>query len=331
MSPSSTSATQAAVHPVEPLFHFVWYGEVLPDFALIAIASALRQNPGTSALLWHQPALKQSAALVRLQSQGLSLRAIDFPALLESAAGSEAPFDGSKLGRIYQGLKAPAARSNLLRLLVIYLYGGIYLDTDTLTLKKLDSLRALGGFCGQEHVLWPSGRSKFRPDFLLLDLLRLGYGRLPGGASLHRQLLRFYSQSANNAVLGLSRGHPFSAECLKAAAHIPEREWMTRYRFGTHLLQQQLAIEGASGARARTTQLPPDYFYPQGPVVSLHYFRKTRSPEQATKQLVFENTHVIHWYASVAQLVGRGSAHIRLNERREVYSHLCAPYLSLFE
>jgi hypothetical protein len=75
--------------------------------------------------------------------------------------------------------------------------------------------------------------------------------------------------------------------------------------------------------------LPPAYFYPVGPRVSNHYFRDYDDPREVAAELIGEQTHVIHWYASVSDLNARGYAHIRASSERNVYSFLCSPFAGL--
>ena len=310
------------------VFHFVWFGESFAEFGIIAIASALRKNPGSTAILWHGAELHIDEHLQRLTEQGLELRRIDASQLMSEAKGKGASFDVDRLEAIYASLSAPAAKSNLIRLLAIYNLGGIYLDTDTITLKELSEFRATGAFCGVEQVLWPTGRSQAHMGALLLGELRRLSALNSWAYGLHKRLLRFYSQAANNAVLGFSAQHVFCDGLLAAASDVPESEWGKRYRFGTHLLQRALAAGGSNeGSSEGVTVYPSAYFYPVGPVVSRHYLRRTDDVKSLSAQLIDEKTAVIHWYASVSQLKKRGFAHIRQNQGSEVYSHLCADYL----
>ena len=313
---------------IAPIFHFVWFGESFAEFGIIAIASALRKNPGSTAILWHGAELHVDEHLRRLTEQGLELRMIDASQLMREAKAKGASFDLARLESIYATLSAPAAKSNLIRLLAIYNGGGIYLDTDTITLKELSEFRATGAFCGVEQVLWPAGRRQTHVGALLLGELRRFSARNSWAYGLHKQLLRFYSHAANNAVLGFSAQHVFCEGLLAEASKVPESEWGKRYRFGTHLLQRALAAGGGNGGSSEgVTVYPPDYFYPVGPVVSQHYLRRTNDVKALRAQLIDEKTAVIHWYASVSELKKRGFAHIRENQGSEVYSHLCADYL----
>ena len=317
--------------------HFVWLGAHLPCFAALAAKSAKACNPQASVLLWHDETLTPSERTDALESFGVSLRRLDIRALIASAVtrGTPlAPISLEALATIYARLRSPAARSNVARLLLLYCEGGIYLDTDTLTLKSLDLLRASGAFCGLEHVLWSKERLDKRHLYFwtlgpLLSGVRLINARLPWGHSWQRALLGYYARAANNAVLGFSAGHPFLASMLARICELPEREWTKRYRLGTHLLQQTLA---AANLPRRPSQAPvhqygPEYFYPLGPVTSAHYFRSRRDAASVARQLIPETTHVVHWYASVADLSGLDEAHIAANEHTTVFAHLCARYM----
>ncbi len=332
-SKTHTSKSGVMVQPIEPKFHFVWFGPQFPQFAHIAIASALKHNPDAQAILWHGPELHIDATLQRLQTRGLQCHVIDFDSLSTQAKELGAKFDIETLREIYRDLSAPAARSNLVRLLAIFVHGGIYLDTDTLTLKNLDSLRQEGGFCGLEHILWPSGMSKTNVRALALAELRRVCASFALGSTIHRFLLPLYSQAANNAVLGFRKNHPFGGKILQAATQVPKADWAKRFRFGTHLLQRGLQEFNGKELQLneRIAVLAPHYFYPLGPVISRHYFRKTKQVEEDAQKLLSPETHVIHWYASVAQLNQRGFDHILSHRKSEVYSHLCAPYLQLLE
>lgn len=47
-------------------------------------------------------------------------------------------------------VRLPEQKSDILRYWLIYQYGGIYLDSDTITLRNMDNLRALGSFCAYQ-------------------------------------------------------------------------------------------------------------------------------------------------------------------------------------
>lgn len=82
-------------------FHFVWFGESFVEFGVVAIASALRHNPGSTAILWHGPELQIDEHLQKLKPQGLELRCIDALQLMKEAKEKGASFDLSRLAAIY--------------------------------------------------------------------------------------------------------------------------------------------------------------------------------------------------------------------------------------
>jgi hypothetical protein len=308
---------------IPALFHFVWYGESLPDFAQIAVLSALERNPDARAILWHADLQGENQIFSHPR---LELRLIDVRELLNSEPPGGARYDSARLLGIYQRLRAPAARSNLVRLLVLERWGGIYLDTDTITLKDFTPLRGQA-FCGLEYVLFPAGRPLWDPRALLLGEVRRLLAAVPHGYRFQAHLLGHYRLAANNAVLGVPAGHRSVAEMLSRAAQLPEDQWLRRYRLGTHLLQQQLAAqEQERDATARMVALGPEYFYPQGPIISRHYLRDYRDIARVAGALIPAATYAVHWYASVSDLWSRDRGYVRAHRDREVFSHLCAPY-----
>jgi hypothetical protein len=311
-------------------FHFIWFGQTLPDFGHIAIRSALRTNPGSTATLWCGDGFESSPETHKLTHEGLHVEQVDFGKLLHEVYLRDNTLDVHSLWNILRALRQPAARANVVRMLVLYLYGGVYLDTDTLSVKSLTSLRNAAAFCGKETILWPVGSSPVDPKILVLNELRGLCATVRHGYRWNRHLLKYYSLAANNAVMGARAGHPLLREMLRRAAALPPAEWKKRFRLGTHLLQETLPAFATEthhidGVRV----LPPEYFYPVGPRVSNHYFRDYDDPREVAAEIIGEQTHVIHWYASVSDLNARGYAHIRASSGRNVYSLLCSPFAGL--
>lgn len=310
--------------------HFIWFGKHLPDFAHVAIRSALKENPGSTAILWHGDEFESFPETRMLANWGLEMRTIVIEELVAGLSTALSNTDRSRLLRIYRVLRQPAARANLVRLIVLTVYGGVYLDTDTLTVRDLSGLRSHAAFCGEERILWPSGTSRLDPRPLALGELRRVCSMIPGGFRMHRALLGYYSLAANNAVMGSLPAHPFLLSMFEKALDVPAREWTRRFRFGTHLLQETLR-EYEPASRAPSDQievLSPDYFYPLGPEVSKHYFKKYSDPRSIAAELLAADTHVIHWYASVANLQTRGYEHIRASRDKDVYSYLCERHVA---
>lgn len=313
-------------------FHFIWFGSTLPDFAVIAIRSALACNPGSKATLWHSENFSIGGEVRLLSSQGLSTERIDIGSLLKETSELDPRLDTASLLKIYSRLSQPAALANVVRMLVLYTRGGIYLDTDTLTVKDMTPLRGCGAFCGKERILWPQGRAKLDPRAVSLAELRRMLSWLPGGFRAQKRFDRFYSLAENNAVLGAAKRHPLIREMLVRMLQVPERDWTKRFRLGTHLLQETLRDLEAHGSLGEfdIRVFEPAYFYPVGPKMSLHYFRAYGDAGKVSRELVPEQTFVIHWYASVANLLSLDYAHIRETSKRSVYAYLCAPYVPAF-
>lgn len=311
-------------------FHFIWFGKHLPEFAHVAIRSALIENPGSTATLWHDDDFEPSAETRMLASHGLDRRRIDFAELVSDIEELRLGLDTGRLSRICETLHQPAGRANLVRLFVLTLYGGVYLDTDTLTVQNLSELRTNAAFCGEERILWPSGTSRLDPRPLALGELRRLCSHLPGGFRVHRALLPYYSLAANNAVLGATPRHALLLKMLRMACEVPVKNWKRRYRFGTHLLQNALReyVPPTDALEHRVRVLEPDFFYPVGPEISRHYFMDYSDPSAVAQELIGEKTHVIHWYASVADLSSRGFRHIAESAERDVYSYLCSRHVT---
>jgi hypothetical protein len=314
----------ATFSPVIPArLHFVWLGKSLPLFVQLAMESALRATPGARATLWHDTLT--ASALGRLTGRDdVELAAIDARALFGSNE-----LDGELLARTFAELAEPAARANLVRLAVLLQHGGVYLDADTLTLRDLTPLLSLDAFCGLEHVVWPLERRYALSAYRVLGgplrgLLRDACAQLPAGERLFAGIARHYHLAANNAVLGFTAGHPFLVHMLRKVGELGRAERLKRYRLGTHLLQESLR---EVGGRHGVHELAPRWFYPLGPEISRQYFRKRHALGAAIARIVGADTHVVHWYASLAELGAYDEARIRAEREESVFAALCARVL----
>ena len=314
--------------PIPNQFVFVWFGRKLPAFATIAIQSALKSNPGSTATLYHESNFVPGAELLGMSASGLQFEVIAVDKLLVQAGNLAPDLNTAAFSHVYSQLKAPAARSNLVRLLALFTRGGMYLDTDTLTLRDMSPLRQHTAFCGEERVLWPVGRRKANLKAISLAEIRRLCAAIPYAYRMNRRLLPYYSLAANNAVLGAQCAHPFILELLKAVVETPERDLTRRFVLGTHLLQNTLARYQAASAEEAITVLSPDHFYPVGPMISRHYFGHYRSAQAVAEELLSPSTYIVHWYASVAQLDKRDGAFIEKNAQHEVFSYLCQPFVT---
>lgn len=314
---------------------FVWFGSSLPLFAELAIRSVLRHDPGDRVVLYSGDGLKHVPPALK-QDPRFEVREIRIEELLKRAgnvarSSAQPDLDTERLRRVWNVLTTPAARSNMVRLLDMYSEGGVYLDTDTLTLKSLAPLRRYPAFCGMEYILWPWNLRRRSPiDWWVRRPLLTGVRGLlsvvPGGHELNRPLLSQYTLAVNNAVLGFHEGHPALHRALQRIAGLARSQWTKRYRLGSHLMQEVLG-EQPEHEDGRVHLCPPEYFYPVGPVLSAHYFRRSPDPVRLSRQLTDEKTYVIHWYASVSNLLRFDQAAIRKRARDTVFAHLCLEVL----
>jgi len=303
--------------------HFIWIGPRLPWFAQLAMETALRNCPEARVTLWasHDLTADPQAALLQTRSR-FDIARLDEQSLFDGA-DSALPLD--LLARLFAQLTQPAARANIARLLILARFGGIYLDTDTVTFRDLGPLRARGAFCGLEHVVWPvENRPRLHPSLALgglRELVRLTCAVVPRGELAFQRLAGWYYTAANNAVLGFPAGHPFLLRTLRLVDTLSQHERERRYRLGTHLLQQALQ---SWGDELGVQQLPPPYFYPLGPQISRQYFRKRRDVARAASRVRGDGTYVIHWYASVSQLAPYDEARTRQERAATLFAYLAA-------
>jgi len=283
--------------------HFIWYGESFPWMNALALQSA-HDNGALERVVLHFDGRIDPARLAALQAAmpRLELRAIDsarvFAAVDEGAPLRARPL-AAPLGALYEALRAPAARANVLRAAILCGEGGVYLDIDTVTIAPLTPLLG-GAFCGSEPIAFPATvmRSK-RPDrwarALALHGARLVLRELPRGYRAFRVIEPLFARAANNAVLGAPVQHPFLRALLTGMVDTPPERRLVRFALGTHLLQSTLA--GYRGGDV--TVHPPELFYPLGPEISRHWFRVERGRPAQLSDVLYPRTVVVHWYASV--------------------------------
>ena len=91
--------------------HFVWFGQRFPWVYVLAVRSAAMRGGFDEVLLHHADRIDPGAELAELRSTPcVTLRKLDPRGLLEGLGP-----DGRALAALYQELKAPAARANVIR------------------------------------------------------------------------------------------------------------------------------------------------------------------------------------------------------------------------
>jgi len=304
--------------------HFIWSGERLPWVYALAVRAALARGGFERVILHHSENLASDGELRALRSRpGFVPRAIDERAIL-AATGPYA----ARLREIFAVLSAPSARANVLRAALLYAEGGVYLDTDAITLTSLRDLCERGGaFVGLEHVAFPASvMQSRRPERWAAALLRTGVRdllrRLPEGHRTFQRVSHLYPLAVNNAVLASAPRHAFISDLLAQMVALPPSRWRVRFALGTHLLQQVVASYRGAGLHVER----PELFYPLGPEISEHWFRVRRASELAS--VLTPRTRVVHWYASVRsqRLAARMDArYVEARVGRQLFSDLVAP------
>jgi len=277
--------------------HFCWIGPRLPWAYVFAILSAAERSEIGHIILHHTDPLEDGPQLRALNSATAVTLARVEP--LDCLALAAAELDlGTRLAELYQRLASPVMRSDILRVAILYLQGGIYLDLDTITVASLLPLLNLPAFVGSEFVVWPPFVLKSRSPVLwarvlILDLMRKLLRVMPLGWKFFRRIEKFYFRAANNAVMGAEVKSPLLAAYLKSMVSLPAERQTRPYALGPELLQD--VVERLP--ENEITVQEPSVFFPLGPEISLHWFRTmTEAPLHA---VLLPETRVVHWYASV--------------------------------
>jgi hypothetical protein len=305
--------------------HFVWLGRDLPWVYGLALRSAAARGGFERVVLHCTDDVSGSDGFTlacddeRVESRRLDPR---------SALWWVSP-RGGDLVELYSRLRQPAAKSNMLRLAILAAEGGVYLDTDTITVASFSPLLGAGVFCGLERIALPAATRRARTPgpwvkagarILVRDLLR----RAPGGWQGFALIAEHYPAAANNAVLGARPGHPLIQGMLERMVDLPPERQLARFALGTGLLQD--AVDSYDGDDLELH--PPERFYPLSPEISEHWFRiGERAPLDA---IVARSTVCIHWYASVRtkRILPRiGASYLRANAHRQLFSAAALPLI----
>ena len=315
-------------------YHFIWFGREFPLTHALAIRSvALTSAPESITLhatddLVGQPDFDDLAAELPV----FTVRRVDLTALLD---GPDVP-EPARLRQVWDQLSARrrwAALSDILRYLVLYREGGVYLDLDTITVRDLRPLLAAPGFCGRERILVDAAthRRGSRWRYLRtgpLDVARWICSRTEGGIRLFSRIADLYPAAINGAVLALPPLHPVAGEALRRVPDlVPELE-RRRPVIGPDLLQD--LIDGER--RSDVTVFDPSYFYPLGPQMAAQLFRVRRSARDLDRALadgISPHTYVVHWYNDGLKSLPRPPDRDSITSLsgRQMFSRLALPFL----
>jgi len=285
---------------------FIWFGNKLPLSTGLAILSAKQVQKPEETILYLESKKEdingEGYDLIK-DEHGITLKKIDDSIFADLE-------DNGICKRLFHILKSPASKVNLLRLALLYKEGGVYLDTDTIAIKPWNDLLQYKGFCGLEPVAFPQELYHSKNPFsYLLAWIRFLWKFLcvyiPRGEQIFRLTEKFYSFCANNAVLGSEAKNPFFKKVFAAINEMKEKEQLKRYRLGTHIIQK---VTGNKSSEIMKL-FPPAYFYPVGPDVSVHLFRKGSA--KRLNKILLPQTRIVHWYNSVEKIYLRQQLNLK--------------------
>jgi hypothetical protein len=305
--------------------HFLWFGEELPWIHALAVRTAAWHGGFERVLLHHADPLASTRWYRELEATPrVEIKRL-FPEELVESAKSVGP----GLVDLYRRLSLPAARTNVLRAALLFREGGVYLDTDTVTVASLEPLRReASAFCGTERIAFPGALRWWHPIGYASALLRTSVRdlvrRQSDGWRLFRRIESYYPAAANNAVLGSAPGHPLLAELIGRMVKTPRARQLVRYELGTTLLQATLAEHRSDDVVVHE----PEVFYPLGPELSEHWFRPTPAPRLG--EVLGPATRVVHWYASVRTrhvVTEADPDYVRSHAPHQLFATLVLPWL----
>lgn len=309
-------------------FIFVWDDNFFPYPAYLAIKSVAVQCAPKRIMLLKTPQLDGVENFERLRSEVSCLDPIniDLEGWLEAA---HLPCTKELLAanaflkeRHFHG-----SVSDLLRALMLYLEGGIYLDTDTLTLRDMAPLRAKGGFVAQEHILVSSAVYKQNSKWRYLHTgpltaARYLCSRLPFGVTWFQAIAPLYVRALHNAVMGFRKGHPLTRDILLRIAenypHRPERYPL----LGPDTVQDLMAEKQYPDV----TICPPHCFSPLGPTMTYQYFHRwgSRRIKAMIRHILTPETFAVHWSnnATIAPAIPQNDNDLRALADKQVFARL---------
>jgi hypothetical protein len=280
--------------------HFIWYGVHLPLAYVLGIKSSLL-NGGFEQVILHiekdlsaEPYIQQHI----FAHPNFELRLI-----------SRAYFANTDeaLQQMYFELTNPRAKSNVMRLVVLARWGGVYLDTDVIVLKEMSPLRQASFFYGNESNRYPHFTEMRSKSYLKLmnfihGIVRYLLVKIPRGYRVHRWYERtFFYQPPNNCVIGATPHHPFLKNLFQNMLKLDAETRLKKWQLGVRLFQRTIA-EASSSERNQLTAHSSRSFNPLGPMTCRLWFKKGSA--HYMDYLYFKETTLIHWYSNSVKGLG---------------------------
>jgi hypothetical protein len=312
--------------PIPQSAHFIWFGAAFPWVNVLAVRSAALRGELERVTLHHDSDLRATPHYRELvETPGVELVRLEPKALFERAGQF-----GGELARAFATITLPAVRSDLVRLALLYVEGGIYLDTDTITIAPLGPLcEGVEAFCGFEHIVFPADvRASLNPFIrgaaLARSLVRDGLRRVPHGYRAFAAIQSVFPSAVNNAVFASAAGGGFITRLLSDLVELPAARQATLFAIGPHLLQSA----ARDFAPPALQVFPPSVFYPLGPEICEHWFRKQTHPDLTS--VLSRDTRVVHWYRSNrtdALTPAIDPDYVRAHAGEQLWSALALPFV----
>jgi hypothetical protein len=270
-----------------------------PDFPwlhYVAVRSAAERGGFERVIVHHRDDLSAQPWFAALRDlHQVATERLDHNALFD-ACGSEL---AQSLRRRWHDTRSWSQRSDIIRKVILWLRGGVYLDIDTVTIASLAELCDQHEvFLGEESICYSAKVARsYNPWWWTTAFLRAAGRHLfrltPGGWQWFRSIEPWYVRTVNGAVLGSIPKSRLLGTALHQIATLHPEGLRRRSAMGPHLLQELLA----SGHFPEVTVLPTWTFYPLPPEISEHWFHLQSHP--GAQQVLSPGTRVVHWYASV--------------------------------
>ncbi len=309
---------------IPPTCHFIWLGRAFPWLNVLSVVSAAKAG-GFERIVLHADnevgGMPYFAALRRLPN--FEVRRVDLGHMARGAGEHE-----SRVRALYSNMQGPAARSDVLRALILAAEGGVYLDIDTVTVSSFDGLRSSPAFVGEEAICfpeWSTRRHSFADASRAYSLaaLRMALRLLPEGHRIFPRFEHFFTLQVNNAVLGSEAGHVFIQAYLEGMLTLSPTVARRPFAVGPDLLARVCRDHAQSFKR-----LSPAHFYPLPPVIADHWWSWSLAPD--LERVLSDETVVVHWYASVrsrALAEKVDAAYVQRHRDRQLFSMLASRYV----
>ncbi len=321
--------------PIPAHAHLVWLGPRLSALGYLAVRAALDRG-GFDCVTLHfdTPSLADTPLVADLVARdGFEAAPLDVRAFAERDRATPGGLGDATWDRLIEldgiGLP-PAIRSDLHRLEILWLDGGVYLDTDAIVLRDFGPLRHVPAFTGMETICFPmkvkGGLNPLRwAQGGILTTLRAAFVVGTRHPSVPFQAVKtLYFQEPMGAVSGAVARHPLWRTLIERAASLPDDEARRPNRIGPWLFQEVIG----TGARNDIYRHSPPTFYPFPPEISIDYIRP--DPDGILGDTPHPDSYAAHLWDSVLKAkLGHavGADDLRAVRADTLLGRMTEPYL----